>query len=61
MGSFDDNIPLTRIIPARPWEQRLPRRNPPRQKPPPAPDPANKPDSEQPDPESGGFHIDEYA
>ena len=59
MGSFDDNIPLTRIAPTKPWDRRLPQRNP--QEHEPAPKPAKKPGNEQPGPDTGEGHIDEYA
>jgi hypothetical protein len=61
MGSFDDNIPLTRINPTKPWDRRLPRRDPRDQKSVPAPKPVKKPGSRPSDPDTGSCHIDEYA
>lgn len=61
MGSFDDNIPLTRIVPTKPWDRNLPQRNPQGKQPVPRPEPASKSDTEQSDPGTGDGHIDEYA
>ena len=60
MGSFDDNIPLTRITPTKPWDRRLPRRKLPEQETNPTPEPAKLPDRKPPDTDSGDGHIDEY-
>lgn len=61
MGSFDDNIPLTRITPTKPWDRRLPRHNPPEQESDSTPEPAKRPYRKPSDKGSGDGHIDEYA